>query len=203
MLKQRFQYQKSLIVRLYWNYRDRVILQYIKGRKIIDLGCGEGITLEKMVKKFPQFQIMGVDNDPEKIKICRQHRLPVTLGNITHLPIKSGTFDCALLIEVIEHLSSKQVNQAIKEVRRLLKPGGRLIILFPNDRNFKIGRLLTLKFKEAFYNYGHLRQWSPTEAQKTFHQAGFRIIAFRSLPFNFWPLSLHHLLVMIAVSKRG
>lgn len=197
MLEQRFQYQKSLIVRLYWDYRDQVILQHIKGRKIIDLGCGEGITLGKIIQKFPQSQIIGIDNDQEKIKICRQHHLPVRPADIAHLPFEANTFDCALLIEVIEHLKVNQVDQAIKEAHRVIRPGGRLIILFPNDRNFKIGRLLMLKLKEAFYNYGHLRQWQPTQARKFFQKAGFKIIAGQSLPFNFWPLSLHHLLVTV------
>ena len=199
-LTQRRQYQKSLIARTYWNYRDAAIFKFIVGPKIIDLGCGEGITLEKIIQKFSQSQVLGVDNDPEKIKICHQHRLPAKTGDITHLPFKSNTFDCALLIEVIEHLEVNQVNQAIKEVHRVLRPGGRLIVLFPHDRNFKIGRLLTLKLKEAFHDYGHLRQWQPTQARKLFQKVGFQIVGQRSLPINFWPLSLHHLLVTI---KQG
>lgn len=194
-LSQRHQYQKSLIARIYWDFRDQQIFKFIIGRKIIDLGCGEGITLGKIIQKFPQFKALGIDNDPEKIKICRQHHLSVKLADIVHLPFKANSFDCALLIEVIEHLEVNQVNQAIEEIHRILKPDGRLIVLFPHDRNFKIGRLLTLKFKEAFYDYGHVHQWQPAEARKIFQKAGFKIVARQSLPINFWPLDLHYLLV--------
>lgn len=194
-LTQRHQYQKSLLARLYWNFRDRQIFKFVVGRKIADLGCGEGVTLAKMIKKFPQAKVLGIDNDPEKIKICLSHRLPVKLANITRLPLKTNSFDCALLIEVIEHLKVDQVDQAIKEIRRVLKPDGRLIVLFPNDRNFKITRLLTLKFKEAFYDYGHVRQWQPAEAIRFFQKSGFKVIIGRSLPLNFWPLDLHYLLI--------
>lgn len=194
-LTQRRQYQKSLIARAYWDLRDAAILNFVTGPKTIDLGCGEGITLAKIVKKFPQ--AIGVDNDPEKIKICRQHQLPAQKADITHLPFPAKTFDSALLIEVIEHLGINQVNRAVEEIRRVLKPRGRLIVLFPQDRNFKITRLLTLKFKEAFYDYGHRHQWQPKEAQKLLTKAGFQTRASQSLPLNFWPLSLHHLLVML------
>lgn len=194
-LTQRYQYQKSLIARIYWDHRDESIFKVITGRKMIDLGCGEGITLAKIIQKFPETEIIGVDHDPEKIKICRRYRLPVKLADLTCLPLAANTFDCALLIEVLEHLKVKQVNQVIKEIHRILKPGGRLIILFPHDRNFKIARFLTLKFKEAFYDYGHLRQWQPSEAKKAFQKAGFKIVANCSLPINFWPLDLHYLLV--------
>jgi len=194
-LTQRRQYQKSLITRAYWDRRDTAILKFVTGQKIIDLGCGEGITLAKIIKKFPHAAVIGVDNDPAKIAVCRQHRLPVKPGDITRLPFAGRTFDCALLIEVIEHLTPGQVRQALKEIRRILKPGGRLIILFPHDRNFKITRLLTLKFKEAFYDYGHLHQWQPDEAKKIIARAGFKTLASQSLPLNFWPLSLHYLLV--------
>lgn len=199
-LTQRHQYQKSLIARIYWDFRDQQIFKFVVGKKIIDLGCGEGVTLEKIIKKFPAAQIIGVDNDPKKIKICRQHHLPVKLADIAHLPFKTNSFDCALLIEVIEHLEVNQVNQAVKEIRRILRPGGRLIVLFPNDRNFKIGRLLTLKLKEAFYDYGHVRQWQPAEAIKLFQKAGFQIVDQRSLPVNFWLLGLHHLLALEAMA---
>jgi len=52
-LYQREQYQKGGITKLYWDYRDRVIVEQIRGNHILDIGCGEGITLEKIIRDFP------------------------------------------------------------------------------------------------------------------------------------------------------
>ncbi len=183
-LNQRRQYQRNYIGRLYWQYRDKKIFQWITGENIIDLGCGEGVTLEKLIKQFPSAKTIGIDNDPLKIKICQKHNLPVKLADLTCLSFKNNYFDCALLIEVIEHLKEKNVLLALKEIYRILKPNGRLIILFPH-----------LKFKEAFANYSHLRQWQPKDAV-IFKKSGFTVVRQESLPFIFWPFSLHHLVVL-------
>lgn len=62
-LYQRKQYQKGGVGRIYWDYRDKVALSLLDDRdkRIVDLGCGEGITLEKLVKKFPTSEVIGID----------------------------------------------------------------------------------------------------------------------------------------------
>jgi ubiquinone/menaquinone biosynthesis C-methylase UbiE len=200
---QRQIYQKSLISRFYWDLRDKAILSHLRGEKIIDLGCGEGLTLEKIIAHLrggtdttPRVKIIGVDRDPQRIKICKKHHLPAKIGDITHLPFPKNSFDCAILAEVIEHLQETEVKKALGEIYRILKPAGRLIVVFPNDRNFKIARIFCLKFKQAFADYGHLRQWHPKKDLNFFHQAGFSLVSQQSIPFFFWPVSLHHLLVL-------
>jgi hypothetical protein len=81
------------------------------------------------------------------------------------------------------------------EIQRILRSGGRAIIIFPNDFNFKIARILTGKLKEAFYDAGHTRQWTPKILTQLLAETGFRIIAQKSIPFIFWPCSLHHMIV--------
>jgi len=52
-LSQRTQYSKGGISRKYWDYRDQRIFSYIKNeRRILDIGCGEGITLQKILHRL-------------------------------------------------------------------------------------------------------------------------------------------------------
>ncbi len=104
-LLQREQYAKGGIGRWYWDYRDRRTLSYIGEEKnILDLGCGEGITLEKILRRFPDRNVLGIDYAGEKVRICKEHHLPARQGSAYALDLEDHSWDCCLLLEVIEHL---------------------------------------------------------------------------------------------------
>jgi ubiquinone/menaquinone biosynthesis C-methylase UbiE len=193
ILYQRQQYEKGGIGRLYWDYRDREIMRHVEGNRMLDIGCGEGVTLGKMVDRFPEKTILGIDSLQENVDICRKHDLPVENGDVYDLRFTDGSVDCCLLIEVIEHLEDHR--KALKEIHRVLRKGGLLILLFPNDRNFKISRMLTGKLREAFYDAGHVRQWTPVLMKSALESIGFRILEMQNLPFWLWTFSLHSIVV--------
>jgi ubiquinone/menaquinone biosynthesis C-methylase UbiE len=117
----------------------------------------------------------------------------VAAGDIYQLPFKNDAFDCIFLLEVIEHLTEPE--RALTETHRILRPQGRMVMIFPNDAVFKIARLLTLKLKEAYYDPGHLRQWTPWDMKVFLNHHGFTILKQKNIPFFIWHLSLHHLIV--------
>jgi SAM-dependent methyltransferase len=188
---QRDQYAKGGLGKLYWDLRDRLAFSFLTAnhRDIADLGCGEGITLEKLRAIYPDRNVFGMDILQENIDICRKHGLPVRQGSIYHLDLPDQSIDAALFMEVIEHLDRPEA--ALREIHRVLRPGGRAVIVFPNDCFFKCARLLTLRFKEASYDPGHVRQWTPRGASAALRQVGFRTIGSRNAPFFLWVLSLH------------
>jgi len=195
VIYQRAQYEKGGIGRWYWDYRDRVTFSYIMPhhRSIIDLGCGEGIGLEKLTHLFPDRRVIGIDLDRENIEICKRHGLHVLYSDICELAIPDNSFDVCLCIDVFEHID--RPHKALGEIRRVLTPRGRLIMVLPHDRNFFIARLSLCMFREAFYKPGHVRQWVPDEARRLLMDEGFAIISSRSIPFIFWHTSLHHIIV--------
>ena len=192
---QRDQYNKGGIARIYWNYRDKLVFSCLGGKDslVVDLGCGEGITLENAGRLFPEKCFIGIDGLKENLLICRNHHLKVAAGDVYQLPFKNDAFDCIFLLEVIEHLTEPE--RVLTEMHRILRPQGRMVMIFPNDAVFKIARLLTLKLKEAFYDPGHLRQWTPWDMKVFLNHHGFRILKQKSIPFFIWRLSLHHLIV--------
>jgi len=195
MIFQRKLYTKSIITRKYWDYRDKQVFSFIEPvhLRIVDIGCGEGITLERLAKNFPDRIVLGTDLSEENISICQQYGLPVITSDIYNLKINDNSIDCCLLLDVIEHLCNPE--RAIREIHRILKTKGRFIVLFPNDLTFKIARVLTCKFKEAFYNHGHVRQWRPNDLAKLLRNNGFRVIFRKNTPFFLWHISLHHFVV--------
>ncbi len=159
---------------------------------MIDLGCGEGITLEELLRKFPGKRCLGIDLDLNNLKTCKSYLLPVACGDVCRLSVKAESADCCLLMDVIEHLERPE--EVLEEVYRTLEPGGSLILVFPNDKMFFLSRLVFLKFKEAFYDSGHVKRWNPKKMKRLLEKKGFKISRRMNLPFFFWPISLYHLI---------
>ncbi|MBL7021858.1 class I SAM-dependent methyltransferase [Patescibacteria group bacterium] len=108
------------------------VLGDIKGKKILDLGCGNGYWLKKFVDKGAI--CVGIDNSAEQLKIAEKLNLDKKVSflnkDITK-PLKlNSKFDIALLIKVIlEEKSKVKIQKMIKNAHGALKKGGRLIIL--------------------------------------------------------------------------
>jgi ubiquinone/menaquinone biosynthesis C-methylase UbiE len=192
---QRQQYTKGGLGRWHWDKRDQTALNLVRpgDLTIVDIGCGEGITLEKMHRLFPERKVFGIDFLSENIDICRDHGCKAEQGDVYNLQLSSKSVDFVLFMEVIEHLEDPET--AIQEIYRVLAPGGRFVIVFPNDRFFKIARILTLRFREAAYDPGHVRQWTPHGMRTFLEKQGFTIVFSRNIPFYFWPISLHCIIV--------
>ena len=93
--------------------------------KLIDLGCG----IKPYKKYYPEAQsYLGMDFPSTAWKYESDDK-PEIFGDILDLPIKDGYFDTVLLFEVLEHLDNPQ--NAIKEINRILKPGGTLLFTVP------------------------------------------------------------------------
>lgn len=188
---QRKQYEKGGIGRIYWDWRDKEIFGFIgkNHQDILDVGCGEGITLKKIILKYPDRRIQGVDILAENVEICRHSGLPVSQASVYDLKSGNESFDLCILAEVMEHLEN--INLALLNLKRLLRPGGNLIIVFPNDFNFKIIRMAFFKFKEAFADPGHVTQLTPKTIKNILARNGFAVKKIKKIPFFFWWSSLH------------
>lgn len=99
---------------------------------VCDIGCGKGIFTKACVEIFFNSQIVGMDIDIKKIKDA-QSGIPsasLFIANGTNIPIKSASCDLVLCLEVIEH--QKNAEYLLKEIYRILKPGGVLLVSTPN-----------------------------------------------------------------------
>lgn len=110
--------------------RLNLIRQHVdlEGRRILDVGCGIGMYVEKFRRYSGD--VYGVDVDPEKVAQASR-----TLPNISEapaetLPFEDNTFDVIMLHEVIEHVDDDR--RSIQEAVRCLKPGGKVVIFAPN-----------------------------------------------------------------------
>lgn len=120
----------------YWWYRgmreinktllDLYLIQK-RGLKILDAGCGPGANL-LMLKKYGE--VIGVDMSDTALKFAKK-RGNVIKGDITDLSFNDNTFDLVICMDVLYHTWVKDENKAIAEFKRVLKPGGILLIREP------------------------------------------------------------------------
>ena len=192
-MSQRELYAKGGITRWYWDYRDRAVLRHTaRETSILDIGCGEGVTLEKVRQQEEGRMLCGVDRDPMNVLACRKHDLAATVSNIYKLNNVTAGWNCVLLLDVIEHL--EYPDYALEQIHHKLGRDGKLILMFPNDRLFFWARMAFLKFRAAFARSGHVKKWNLSGMIRTLRGAGFSILITERLPsFSPWPL--HHLIV--------
>ncbi len=185
---------QNFLTRIYRSYEDKKIMVHAEtGEIVIDVGCGEGIILEKFLRKCPQKKVIGVDILVKNARICKEHKLPALVNDVYSLCFKDDSVDRCLFTQTLEHLNKP--DEALLEIRRVLKPGGTVIIVVPNDIFFKVARLATFKWKMAFYPAGHVKQWTPGSVRKLLERLGFRLVLQKNLPFRFWMISLNHMVV--------
>jgi len=99
----------------------------INGQVLVD-GCGVGAYLRRLANEHNQ--TVGLDIEFDRLKETHLQSPLVTCGAAEKLPFADDSFDLALSHEVIEHVQDDA--QAIAEIARVLKPGGRLVLFCPN-----------------------------------------------------------------------
>lgn len=102
--------------------------KYLKGKKnvLLDLGCGTGRNVEEL-SKFGK--AWGVDIAPEAVKFCHQKGIKnVQVGSAYKTNFSAKNFDVVTLLDVLEHTDD---TRALKEISRILKDKGLLVITVP------------------------------------------------------------------------
>jgi ubiquinone/menaquinone biosynthesis C-methylase UbiE len=128
------------------------------GRRVLDAGCGRGEVLHACASAGAE--VAGVDYSQDAVEITRETLsgfpdADIRQGDVTDLPWESGTFDRVLFSDVIEHLDPPQTVPGLTELRRVLRPGGYLVVhtapnLLFKDIGWPLGRpfVRALGFRE-------------------------------------------------------
>ena len=113
---------------------------------VLDVGMGAGRLCAELVERG--WTVMGIDLSPAMVEAARQ-RLPAIaerlyVGSIDRLPFGDGTFDAVAATGVLEY-ATDDLDGATRELARVLRPGGRAVVSFPNHaspRHLWRGRVL-------------------------------------------------------------
>jgi SAM-dependent methyltransferase len=104
-----------------------------RGARVVDLGCGSGVFTALLRRNG--FDSVGVDISPKLVALGRRKYpgLELMEGDAENLPFESGSFDGVLLSGLVHHFPDPR--RLAREVKRILKAGGRFVAFDPNRMN--------------------------------------------------------------------
>jgi 2-polyprenyl-3-methyl-5-hydroxy-6-metoxy-1,4-benzoquinol methylase len=118
--------------------RYRLALPHVKGKRVLDAGCGVGWGSALMVQAGAS-NVVGIDLSEDAIADCRK-RVPdaeFRVGDLQNLPVSDAEFDVVVCFEALEHTADTALT--LDELARALAPDGLLFVSSPNPRVYPAG----------------------------------------------------------------
>jgi SAM-dependent methyltransferase len=164
--------------------RERLLLDMLlssrPGRRVLNVGAGQGTFSRRLEERG--FNVTSVDESEAAVEVLRRRLAgDVCRADVVALPFPDGSFAAAVLGEVLEHVPDDET--ALREVARVLRPGGRVAISVP------AGEHLGPSDRWA----GHLRRYTRSKLLNVCARAGLRVDRCVAWGFPFSALYHRHL----------
>lgn len=122
------------------------------GDRLLDVACGTGMLTKEALRQEPMLSVEALDFSPEMLQHGEQRlakaglldRVNLVEGDAMNLPYHKDSFDCAMSAFALRNVPD--VMQALKEMRRVVKPGGRVVTL-------ELAKPTAFGFKQLYYLY--------------------------------------------------
>lgn len=166
------------------SYTDEII-DYSAG-KVLDIGCGNGYVLLSL--KHKGCEVFGIEANRNAVEICSNSGLNVFHGTLEEAHYPDQFFDVVIMSQVIEHLQSPK--KTLKEIYRILKPGGRIYIYCPNVESYL--STLFVKYWHGWHIPFHFYGFTEKTIRRLADEGGFIINKIKTVtPTRFFIESLN------------
>jgi ubiquinone/menaquinone biosynthesis C-methylase UbiE len=167
--------------------------------QIVDLGCGRGEIVLHCVRKGAD--VWGLDYAWDALSLAQENlrrlaqppelaRWGVLQTNARQLPFCDSSMDLVFMLDIVEHLYPRELADTLREVLRILRPGGRLIVhTMPNLLYYRYGypvyrglqrirgQLLPSNPRARWaFQHVHVNEQTPISLSKAMQASGFRVV---------------------------
>lgn len=149
----------------------------------LNIGVGNGFLEDQAVSL--RWNIHSIDPNEATIRKLRKKGIEANVGCIEALPYKDGTFDVVICSEILEHLSSEQLQKGLKEVSRVLKSGGYFLGTVPNNENLDDNVVICPDCGKIFHRWGHQQKFD-VEMLKNIFPECLKVLVVRTKLFIHW-----------------
>lgn len=162
----------------------------LESKSVLNIGCAEPIDELQFIEKVDCW--FALDNNEKVLKAAeavtgrRLHpdlfaKLRFVSGDATGLPFADATFDIVTSFSAIEHIPDrKKRKMSIKEMARVVKKGGYVIVTVPNRWNAAWHLWSLRAMREGRTDFGYCYNYSPLELRREMVEAGLKVIKFSS-----------------------
>lgn len=166
--------------------RYAFVKPFCEGACILDAACGQGYG-SYLMKTWGAKEVTGIDIDAESVakasQLFQEEGLQYSVHTVEALPFADASFDVVVSFETIEHIDSPEL--FLQEIKRVLKPGGTVILSCPNDNYYYENDITKNPFHKREYTYFQFKemaeQYLGNEAEYYF---SFALDGFVNMPLD-------------------
>jgi 2-polyprenyl-3-methyl-5-hydroxy-6-metoxy-1,4-benzoquinol methylase len=175
----------------------------LAGASVLDYGSGPAYLLSHFEKLGLSIRYSALDFSADSIAVVERryqgHPLFETAYLVQSFPSTiQERFDVMICSEVIEHLLDDRLAEMLSEARRLVKPGGYLVLSTPNDEDLAQLRHICPECGCRFHQYQHVRSWSAATLRPVLEAQGFRTIKCEAVLLGPWTSRLKQSMMSLA-----
>ena len=165
----------TVVYEEYWNNRLIDLLPQGRHLRALDLMCGEGIFLPVLEQLYDE--VIGMDLSMEMLRLVEtERRFRIFAGDALRTPFVPASFDVIVVRGGLHHLPDR-LSEVFSEVRRILRPGGRLVFLEPCDDNWMIRVFRRFVYRtSAHFDEDEERGLTTQELRGHLEKNGFRLL---------------------------
>ena len=171
-----------------------ILANFADGSHLLHAGCGSGQVDERL---HDRVRITAVDISPSAVRLYRENNpsaFAVQHADILDLPFPANSFDGAYNLGVLEHFTPEEIGRVLRQLNRILRPGGKVVVFWPHARATSVA---VLKTAHWFLNdvAGRKTQLHPPEisllkskswVENFFSDAGFNLLSYEFGPRDFY-----------------
>lgn len=160
----------------------------------VEVGAAGGHFVDQLLGRG--VDTLAIDSSPESVALLDRrlvghpHFLGARLNQSMELPLDDGYAATLFLLETLEHLNDDTLDHILKEARRVLRPGGSLVVTTPNEEELARNQAMCPDCGCVFHTVQHVQSFSAARLSNLLGDHGFQVRSCRETLFSYMPFGM-------------